>query len=315
MSISAKKTKVKSAPKSPVELELEQQTLESAKLLVESLEKAEPFLKRNFEAIKPVFDEIARRQEAQGKVFDFETMQREAKRFAQQQEKFEKVKDRAIDVQREIVASDGRASPQQLETIKRAVEVAGQAGRSDIVDVGSDIQQMVSQAIGGEFDDRRNLVAKEQDRQLAQLGRRLDSNTAAAKLQFPVKANQARAQQVSGLLGLAQNAIAFNQAVRQQDLSNELAFADLASQGAQGLIGLASSNLTGTANAVSTVRGPRQAQTTTSTTPGLGLLGLGALRGVGGAVSDSILLGSLPGAIRGGRTIGSGTEADPFRLG
>ncbi len=286
--MTAKVTNMRTPPKSATEIALEAQTAENAKLLVAALELADPFIRETFESTKPTFDAIAARQAAEGRVFDLPTRKRLAAEFEQKRRQFDPIRERVLSIQREIVASDGRATPEQLEQIRQGVELAGFAGERDIIQSGSDVVNLVREAVGGPVDDRRNLIALEQDRQLAQLTRRLDANTAAKKLNLPLQANQMRAQQVSGLLGIAQNSLAFDQALRQQDLQNSLAVSDAASQGLQGLTGLTGANVQSAAGAVEAVRGPRQNATTTTTTPGLGLLGLGALKGVGGLVADKV---------------------------
>ena len=57
-----------------------------------------------------------------------------------------------IQIQRDIIASEGRATPEQLDVIQQAVATAGGSGRTDILDSASQIQEMIAGASGG-FDD------------------------------------------------------------------------------------------------------------------------------------------------------------------
>lgn len=292
--MSSSTTEVETPPKTSAETAFEKQVAEMAKLQVDALKLVEPLVTETFESIKPVFDQISARQQARGEVFDFDTRKRMARRLVRQQEQFDDLRSDMVEMQQDIIASGGQATPEQLEAIRMGTFAAGQAGRRDIVDVGADVVDLVER-VTGTFDDRRGMVAREQDRQLSNLTRRLEGNEATARLEYPLAANKLRAQQIGQRLGLAQNALNFNHTLAQQDLSNRLQVTGAASEGLQGLTRLAGQNVSAASAPLEGLQSRRLASTTTTTEPGLGLLGLGIAQGVGGKIADKVggFLGGL----------------------
>ena len=128
----------------------------------------------------------------------------------------------------------------------------------------------------------------------------MESNSLAKELDYPRRANAVRASQLSALLKMSPNGLTFQRAITQQDFGNRLRRTGLATQGLQGLTQLATANLTGTANAANVADIPRQQGSTTTTSPGLGLLGQRGLAGIGSAIGTKLGSAALPGAIIGG---------------
>ena len=277
-------------PMSAEERELINLNSQLAQRQLGAIDQLAPFQRELLDAAMADTRRISANNAAYDAAFPPELQAQMARAEADRVARLGPVQDELLQIQLAQLRQGGRATPEQLESIKAATDASIAAGSGDIDDATGRgiglIADELANSRGLRLSDspissEAALLSREGMIQKGSLTRNLRAGQATAALNYPLAVQQVQTAGAQGQQSIADAAQAFQANLRQQAYQNRLALTGQAQSGGIGLAGIGSGS--SALNALTTSR-MAGGSTTTNTSRGIGLSDIGGLaQGLGTA--------------------------------
>ena len=242
-------TQVNNPPPTAAELELQGLSVEEKKLQIEALRSQSEFQKTLSDYALPELKASASERAALNAAITPEQRAAFAKQEFDRAQRLGPIQDELLKAQLEEFRRGGAATPEQIARINEATTSGIAAGSGDI-DIATQeglalLRDELAPSLGlrstdSPILDRGATLVREGVKQKSSLGLNLQAAGAAAKLNYPLAAQQVFGAQRQGQQDLNQSVLNFQEQLRQAAFQNRLSLTGQTVQGGLGLAGIGS---------------------------------------------------------------------------